>query len=65
MEQIAQRTRVDGVVIGVLMGFAADGAPLVVYPGALTSQLEIGSQQTRQSLQPALRVVAGGAGARA
>ena len=33
MEQIAQRTRVDGVVIGVLMGFAADGAPLVVYRG--------------------------------
>ena len=33
MEQVAQRTRIDGVVIGVLMGFAADGAPLVVYPG--------------------------------
>lgn len=33
MEQTAQRTRIDGVVIGVLMGFAADGAPLVVYAG--------------------------------
>lgn len=33
MEQTAQRTRIDGVVIGVLMGFAEDGAPLVVYPG--------------------------------
>lgn len=39
--------------------------PLVVYPGASTSHVEIGSQQTRQSLQPALRIVAGGAGARA
>ena len=25
--------RIDGVVIGVLMGFAKDGAPLVVFPG--------------------------------
>lgn len=39
--------------------------PLVVYPGATTSHVEIGSQHVRQSLQPALRVVAGGAGARA
>jgi hypothetical protein len=33
MDQTAQRVRIDGVVIGVLMGFAEDGAPLVVYPG--------------------------------
>jgi hypothetical protein len=33
MDQTAQKTRIEGVVIGVLMGFAADGAPLVVYPG--------------------------------
>ncbi|MFO1049136.1 MAG: DUF6484 domain-containing protein [Geminicoccaceae bacterium] len=33
MDQTAQLARIDGVVIGVLMGFAADGAPLVVYPG--------------------------------
>lgn len=33
MDQTAQQARIDGVVIGVLMGFAADGAPLVVYPG--------------------------------
>jgi hypothetical protein len=33
MDQTAQRARIDGVVIGVLMGFAEDGAPLVVYPG--------------------------------
>jgi hypothetical protein len=33
MDQMAQKTRIEGVVIGVLMGFAADGAPLVVYPG--------------------------------
>lgn len=26
-------TRIDGVVVGVLMGFAADRAPLVVFPG--------------------------------
>jgi hypothetical protein len=39
--------------------------PLVVYPGASTSQVAIGSQQARQSLQPPLRVVPGGAGARA
>lgn len=26
-------TRIDGVVIGLLLGFAADGAPLVAYPG--------------------------------
>ncbi len=33
MEQTARQARIDGVVIGVLMGFAADGAPLVVYAG--------------------------------
>ena len=33
MDQTAQQTRIDGVVIGVLMGFAEDGAPLAVYPG--------------------------------
>ena len=33
MDQTAQKARIDGVVIGVLMGFSADGAPLVVYPG--------------------------------
>lgn len=33
MEQTARQDRIDGVVIGVLMGFAADGAPLVVYAG--------------------------------
>jgi hypothetical protein len=26
-------TRIDGVVIGVLMGFSGGGAPLVVFPG--------------------------------
>lgn len=39
--------------------------PLVVYPGTATSQIAVGSQQARQSLLPALRIVAGGAGARA
>jgi len=34
---VEQKThRLDGVVIGVLIGFAADGAPLVVFPGNLT-----------------------------
>lgn len=33
MSDLATATRIDGVMIGVLMGFAADGAPLVVYPG--------------------------------
>ena len=33
MDRTAERTRIEGVVIGVLMGFADDGAPLVVYPG--------------------------------
>ena len=33
MSELATTTRIDGVMIGVLMGFAADGAPLVVYPG--------------------------------
>jgi hypothetical protein len=31
----SERTaRIDGVVIGTLAGFAADGAPLVAFPGA-------------------------------
>ena len=36
MEQVAA-ARLDGVVIGVLMGFAADGAPLVIFPGNPTT----------------------------
>jgi Domain of unknown function (DUF6484) len=39
-ERIAAQasSRLDGVVIGVLMGFAEDGAPLVVFPGNLVEQ---------------------------
>jgi hypothetical protein len=35
MSEVGSTTRIDGVVIGVLMGFAADegAAPLVVFPG--------------------------------
>jgi Domain of unknown function (DUF6484) len=33
-----ERLRVDGVVIGVLMGFDDSGAPLVVFPGNLVEQ---------------------------
>jgi uncharacterized protein DUF6484 len=29
----ASTERLDGVVIGVLLGFAADGVPLVIFPG--------------------------------
>jgi hypothetical protein len=36
MEQVAA-ARLDGVVIGVLMGFAVDGMPLVVFPGNPTT----------------------------
>jgi len=39
--------------------------PLVVYPSAASLQVQIGSQQSRQSLSPPLRIVSGGAGARA
>ena len=39
--------------------------PLVVYPGAATLQVQIGSQQAKQSLQPPVTVIAGGAGAHA
>jgi hypothetical protein len=30
---VATKRRLDGVVVGVLMGIAEDGAPLVVFPG--------------------------------
>ena len=33
-----KRLRLDGVVIGVLMGFDDSGAPLVVFPGNLVEQ---------------------------
>lgn len=33
-EAAAAQVRLDGVVIGMLTGFAGDGAPLVVFPGA-------------------------------
>ena len=33
-----ERVRLDGVVIGVLMGFDDGGAPLVVFPGNLVEQ---------------------------
>jgi hypothetical protein len=33
MTETRSAIRIDGVVIGVLMGFAADGVPLVVFPG--------------------------------
>jgi hypothetical protein len=33
MATVASTARIDGVVIGLLMGFAGDGAPLVVFPG--------------------------------
>jgi Domain of unknown function (DUF6484) len=36
MTGASSAVRIDGVVIGVLMGFAADGAPLVVFPGNLS-----------------------------
>jgi hypothetical protein len=36
MSDVASWTRIDGVVIGVLMGFAECGAPLVVFPGNRT-----------------------------
>lgn len=39
--------------------------PLVVYPGAATLHVQVSSQQVRQSLQPTLRLVSGGAGVRA
>jgi Domain of unknown function (DUF6484) len=32
-DTVQERSRVDGVVIGVLMGFDEGGAPLVVFPG--------------------------------
>jgi hypothetical protein len=36
MTRTASAARIDGVAIGVLMGFTADGAPLVVFPGNLS-----------------------------
>jgi hypothetical protein len=50
MTEVTSGTRVDGVVIGVLMGFAADGAPLVVFPGNL-SQAAIPARTTAVLMQ--------------
>ena len=35
MTDVRAAARIEGVAIGVLMGFADDGAPLVVFPGNL------------------------------
>ena len=45
MAEVTSDTRIDGVVIGVLMGFAADGAPVVVFPGN-TSEVAVPARTT-------------------